>query len=106
MKWMMAMGGAAVFALSGCGAGYEQFARTTERSYAVSYDADAGSGALSVTFRPAATASSAAPPNPVYAMDDATIARLARLVWESARRNAPDLTRPVADVPAKGGEGK
>lgn len=90
----------AMAALSGCGAGYRQFAGTTERQYGVSYDADARSGSLSVTFRPARAGSPHAAPNPVYAMDDATIGRMARLVYEAARRNAPDLTRPVEEIPA------
>ena len=87
----------AAVALTSC-AGLDRY----ERKYEATYDADRQSGAVSMTLRPIAPPSVA--PNPVYAMDDATIDRIVRLIEVSARKNTPkegesDLRALVPEVP-------
>jgi len=72
----------------------------SERTYSVSYDADQKSGAISITLRPAQPPVNHAAPSPIWAMDDATIDRIVRLVETSAKKNAPDLALPVQEIPA------
>lgn len=76
-------------------AGCSQYAAwdtTHERTYAVNYDADAKTGALSMTIRPAANANSLAPV-PASAISDETIAKIVQIVYAAAKKNEP-LTTP------------
>lgn len=74
--------------------------KESERTYSVSYDADQKSGAISLTLKPARPPVNHAAPSPIWAMDDATIERIVRLVEASAKKNAPDLALPVEEIPA------
>lgn len=88
-------------ALCGCPTTYGRFAATTERAYAVSYNTDTKSGSLSVTLRPAITPGTplAAP----VAMDDATIAKIIRLMELSAQKQ---VATPMENTDAKAVAGK
>ena len=82
------------FALVGC----ESFTKETERTYAVSYDADQKAGSISITLKPTTPQTLHVAPSPVWAMDDATIEKIVRIVEASAKRNVPDLALPVAEL--------
>jgi len=68
-------------ALSGCQQ-YTAWDKSHERTYAVTYDADSKSGAVSMTIRPAASASVA--PAPAAGMTDETIAKIVKIISDQA----------------------
>lgn len=97
--WML-IGGALVLlwllaGLGGCG-GYGEWDRSHERTYGVSYDADSRTGAVSMTIRPAATASAAAPA-PAAGLNDETIAQIVKIIYAEA---AKKQSAGILDTPA------
>ena len=101
MRYLLAI---ALLGLSGCSQ-YQQWDRTHERTYGVSYNADSQTGAVSMTIRPAAASS--ALPVPADGMTDAVIAKIVRTIYEEAAKqqaagilDTPDLSTHGQDAHA------
>lgn len=71
-----------ILSLTGC-AQLDSYRRT----YAVNYDADQKSGSVSMTLEPIAQPTTT--PNIAQGLNDETIAKILKLLEESAKKNAP-----------------